>query len=437
MTNNRLLFEGSESLTNLQKKLETAVDDPNITELEFSDITWDNAAAATTDHNKHENSRTLLVEDANRVFTERPFEKIIIRGGHGQHPRTFQLVRKLCFERLQILPESRLPAMVDTSKLVELSMISMSLSPEIVSSLAEILRSSSAVLQKLDLSDTHLGGIEERMDLVSSLRENRSLRSLSFSECNLRGETLSRILSHLFDHPSIVNIDISYNKPELTSSAIIDLSQLIWNTTTLEYANLGFLAFGSGRQVDLSQLFRCLSDENYNPPLKILEIGGNNLRDEQMLEIVTMLTRNENLQHLDLSNNGFTNDGIQLLSEHLVHIKGIRILDLVENPFDLHGVQMLVDHMDSNTTLIAIKIDEGFSAAPVGRDLGWHLDLNWGGAHKLQSSQVVPDSLWPLILERTNKKAELASALLEREPSVEDVIFHFVRKCSLLPLLSS
>jgi Ran GTPase-activating protein (RanGAP) involved in mRNA processing and transport len=436
----RLVFEGSERPEIFQKKLELAVNDINITELEFVDIIWAESSPSTDQISENQTLGVHLDrQDVDNTLRLRPFKNVTIRGGQGPCPWHFRSVRKVCLHQVQIhLPPCRQRSdPFDPHRLTELSLVSMSIPQDLVTSLAALLRNTSSALTNLELTDSHFRGETETHDLFASLRENTSLRQLSFSECNLRGESLSRIFNNLCEHPSISHLDISFNKPELNSSAIVDLSQLIWSSSTLENVNLGFLAFGSGRQVDLSQLFRCLSDENHNPPLKVLQIGGNNLRDEQMQDIVTMLMRNESIQQLDLSNNGFTNDGIHLLAESLATLKRLRILDLQENPFDQEGVQMLVDCMDSTTLLVAVEVDEELADTHAYRLLDWHLDLNWSGARRMRHhlSHPICASLWPLILERTNHKGKNAS--FEREPSAKDILFYFLRRSPLMTVLCS
>jgi hypothetical protein len=133
-------------------------------------------------------------------------------------------------------------------------MVTMSILREFVLFLANMLRNPFVILKKLDLTDSHpVGDRESRHLLFDSLGENTSLCHLSLSECNLRGESLSRTFTNLSQHPSMTHLYVSFNKPDC--SAIFDLSRLLKRSQALVNLNLGFIAFGSGRQKSTCFLF--------------------------------------------------------------------------------------------------------------------------------------------------------------------------------------
>ena len=261
-------------------------------------------------------------------------------------------------------------------------------------------------------------------------RSNTSLKKVCLSECNLTDEVLVPVISALRNNPSITNLDLSFNKCQ--SETIWELARpqtRLITTTRLRNLNLGFIAFGEGRQIDLEPLFRSLIEPQPQPhhqidsnsttttrfkpynnkfftsTLTTLQLGGNSLRDPTMKEITEMLKQNQTLERLDISENRFTNVGVRLLADCFesddenedapatttttttttaTTRPGLRFLNLEDNRFDEVGVSMLADAMEfKNCKLESIVIGETLSKTQNGRRLMYHLDLNWSGYKKL------------------------------------------------------
>ncbi|KAL3909744.1 MAG: hypothetical protein SGILL_007965, partial [Bacillariaceae sp.] len=365
----------------------------------------DGERTAINDHNRVSNNGDgkLSDTDIRKILKRRQFDMVV----------HFSTIRHIEFNH---------------QCLKELSVISMSIDEQFIESLAALLVNENSTLEKLDLSDSRImhGGPEV---LGRSLRSNRSLLWLSLSECNLQDGDLNSVVRGLQSHSSIAHLDVSFNKYGPESVAVPQLAQLIIDSPTLITLNVGFCAFGSGRQVDLRPIFNRLCE---NPTsITTLQIGGNNLRDDSMADIVAMLAHNEKLEQLDLSHNRFSNDAIETLARNLGRMGSLRVLHLDENDIDKDGVQHLVDYIPSNQGVHAIGIDEKFAATQAGRHLALHLDLNWGGQRILVEESSIPSSLWPQILARANNWDEDTSSF-EREPSAADIIVHFLRKGPLL-----
>ena len=427
---NRLVLHGSEDHKLLRKRLWDAVKHENIQEIELVDMHWttlDESGNNTADEGQHhpqrDNSPTSP-NDLHRVFERRLFDKVILRG--EQRPISLDFpVRAISLQQVHFDPTSRIQFGVQYLK--ELSCVSMSLDQDLIASLSQIFAHNDTVLEKLDLSDSRILN-DGPQELELALQQNQSMKWMSLSECNLQDEPLTCILRGLRVHPSMEHLDISFNKCALDGEAIPQLGLILESTQTLNSLNMGFCAFGSGRQVNLSHIFRCLSNPSEAPEsLKVLQLGGNNLHDDSMNDIVTMLMRNNHLEHLDLSSNRFTDQAILLLAENLAGMKAVRVLELEENEFSKEGVRHLRNNIESNGFIEAIEIDEELSNTPEGRRLNLHLDLNWGRQRILSEEKSVPLSLWPLILARANNFDE-NNAGFERVPSSADIILHFLKK---------
>jgi Ran GTPase-activating protein (RanGAP) involved in mRNA processing and transport len=427
-TEHRLTLHGSEDPSVLKQRLLDAVEDERIVEIELVDIEWKTIGDAG-DH--------LLTDEIRQVLSRQTLEKIVLRGEqHGRLPLDLLPVMAICLHQVRCTPFCGIQ--FDHKRLKELSLTSMTLNGEIFPSLVKLLSHRETVLEKLDLSDSRF--MRPGFELQMAFQFNQSLKWLSLSECNLQDSELRCILTGLRSHNSISCLDISFNKCGLESQAIPYLRRMLQNTHTLTSLNVGFCAFGSGRQVNLSTIFHCLSNPYVSPKsLKILQIGGNNLRDKNMYDVATMLVQNGCLEQLDLSSNRFTDEGIQLLAENLGRMKRLRVLDLEGNDLSVKGVRHLRDNICSNKTIVAIEIDEALSNTQDGRCLALHLDLNWGGQRILVEKQQhasFPLSLLPSILARANNWDKDKESF-EREPSSADVILHFVKKGPLFSHVTS
>lgn len=356
-------------------------------------------------------------------------KSVYLRGGQGQHfPRDFGSLESICWRQIPLLPTVQIR--YDVSTLMELSLLSLSLPDIFLASLARHLADTNAVIEKLDLTDSRM--LRRGLNLLGNgLRRNTSLQLLCISECNLMDLGLGLFLHFLRKHPSLSRLDLSFTK--CRQDGIFRLSRLLMQHSTspsrLVSLDAGFLAFGVGRQVDVTPIIDSLRLSN--TCLKILGLGGNSLRDETMSDLVAMLTQNQTLEKLDLSENQFTNQGIRILAEGLPNMQGLRYLDLEGNRFDQRGLQLLADATVCNQILEAIHLDETLARSSIGRRLGFYLDLNWGGQRFLlgrqSQSRPVPLPLWPLVLERAQRGTKSNELNIQRTPIAADIIFFFLK----------
>jgi Ran GTPase-activating protein (RanGAP) involved in mRNA processing and transport len=364
----------------------------------------------------------VLRDDMEQILGHKSFDKLVIRGGQGAIPQVFPSVKILYLSQTFFNQGYRI--YYDADHLVELSLVSLSLSERFIISLGWHISNGTAAIEKLDLTDSRIMGQGFNI-LAASLQSNSSLKKLCLSECNLMDLALASIIEPVRSHPAITHLDISFNKGR--SLTVEQISQLIVESSTLVSLNMGFLAFGEGRQVDLTPIYQSLNGENGTPSLRILQLGGNNIRDASTNGIVTMLVGNETLEQLDLSENLLSNSFIARLSENLGRMNGLRVLNLEDNIFDQNGVRMLAEVIPSNRFIQAIQVEESLASSIDGLAMGFHLDLNWGGQRiLLQPQDFVPASLWPKVLERANQGVPKHEAF-QRKPIAADIIYFFLR----------
>ncbi|MGK3741544.1 MAG: hypothetical protein ACI8RD_010081 [Bacillariaceae sp.] len=511
-----LTINGFEDEIYRRDRIHDAINDERITRLQINNVNcWD----------------AELHYDIERWSCSR-LNEIVIRGGQLSRysddlsSRTLSFIRdrsgsrssltKIHLERFWIDPTCKIR--YDKTTLKELSLSSLSLSSCLLESLRWHLSSSdthennddnhdnddnqqanddvgSCVLEYIDLTNSGLNNAStnDKEAFVAMFRSNTSLENICLSECNLTDEVLVPVISSLRHNPSITNLDLSFNKCQ---------SETIWElarpqtclTTCLRNLNLGFIAFGAGRQIDLKPLFRSLIEsppqhqidissnirfkpfKSFTSTLTTLQLGGNSLRDPTMKDITVMLKQNQTLERLDLSENRFTNVGVRFLAdcfeshddenEDYAHATtttttarpGLRFLNLEDNRFNEDGVSMLADAMEfKNCKIESIVIGETLSKTPYGRRLMYHLDLNWSGHKKLlMMSQPLPSlirrircrtdtadtaadydyirPILPLILERANNGPKQSGNddedYFQRKPCAEDIVYSFLKTWS-------
>jgi Ran GTPase-activating protein (RanGAP) involved in mRNA processing and transport len=317
------------------------------------------------------------------------------------------------------------PRLLLGGNLLELALVSTSLSEQAASNLGEQIGSTTSRLEVLDLSETRFVGDGVR-HFARGVQSNKALQRLIVTECNLIDEQVAQVIQAFHHHPSIQEVDLSFNK--CRSDGMDALVQFL-QTTKLSKLAMGFQAFGEAKRIDLRSLSAALATTN-NTCLKYLELGGNSLRDEpDMPFLVRALCVSDTLETLDLSENRFTNKGIAMLAEHLGDMASLRYLLLNDNRFDDAGVQLLANGMASsnNHVLEDIELERQLVDTEACRHLEYHLDANWGGRGRflLRNNVIMPLSLWPLVLERPNKPEKYA--VLTRFPVAADIIYCLLR----------
>ena len=369
-------------------------------------------------------------QSANRLLDDlfqcddRSWEEVTIQACAGPLSSSLTRIHRLKRLTLSMVPMTE-PLPLNPC-LEELSLFEVSLSEEVTRSIAETLARPSMRIKKLDLTDSRF--IDDASSVMArGLRDNATLEILCLSECNLMDEQISDIVGALVHHPTIRDLDISFNK--CRSSGVSALARLIRSDICkLTKLSMDFQAFGEGKRIEISPILSALSSTN-TCPLKQIGLGGNSLRDGDMQTIINTLCENRILQKVDLSENRFSDEGIFSLTERMSEMMGLKHLLLDDNRFGLPGIGALAEALESNTVIVEVEVAQNLKCSDAWSKVLYYTDLNWGGRRLLHEEVPVPLGLWPLLMERaSNGKPEWMS----RTPSAQDIIYCLIRGPAIL-----
>jgi hypothetical protein len=271
------------------------------------------------------------------------------------------------------------------------------------------INSSNSEVRELVLNGCTFGEGEPVSDLAGGLRENTTLHVLSLDQCYLLDFQVEEITCSLENHPCLrefrefnlygnicrrrslraigkllvgpktclESIDLTWQLYDEDNDGF-DLSLLaqgLKNNRTLKKLNLSRNPYITRKGIfDFSLALR------ENATLEQLQMRGCNLCDAKLVNLASALPSNTGLKQLWLqSTQGFGNAGITSL------VKGLRENTNLEE-----------------LSLPAISDPNAKDSAPadVLMELQHLLDLNRCGRRLIQSSEKVPISLWPLVLDR-------------------------------------
>jgi hypothetical protein len=303
--------------------------------------------------------------------------------------------------------------------------------------------------------------------LMTGLKQNRSIRHLSFQHCNFEDMRAWNIivkgllemqhplqaLQFLFCHltcPHLVQLEqaLSSSSPALkcldlsgnlfiSSGAVDAMSSWLANENCrLQRFDLAAVWCPPMRGVDLFPMFHTLSSSNSS--LKRLTLSSNNLRDADLCALAQVLRSNSSeVTHLDLSGNGiFSWPGMADLSAALAVNTSLTTLDLSLNKLGVDTIDKLAEALCHNKTLRTLQLQGNDAFRTIAgakallaavwespgldrvetsrpdppwsdfydRKLEWSTHLNWGGRRLLEDQDArVPLGLWPLLLARVNQ----------------------------------
>jgi Ran GTPase-activating protein (RanGAP) involved in mRNA processing and transport len=232
--------------------------------------------------------------------------------------------------------------------------------------------------------------------LARSLRNARSLRSLILTECHLDDASVSKLVEVLANHPFLEELNLESNFcGENGLRAVAKMIESQKKLTTLLLGRQGLVQ----RSLDLSLLESALGRSK---TLKSLSLSYNILTEDNMVSLANALKQNSTIQRLHLRCCSISDTVIQILAAALPEIKALKFLDLVGNSFAQDGAKSFLAGLKGNVHLNGVRL-------PVKHyntdDIEYYLALNRGG-RCLLSDVNVPLSLWPLVLERSNRFVE-------------------------------
>lgn len=272
-------------------------------------------------------------------------------------------------------------------------------------------------LEELQMSNCILEEEDVRL-LASTLRNNKTLKSIFFADCKFgtkaRLQSNSRNGRYLSSTQSINNAYPQINLPTVLTALVghptlesLKIYDMVCNDAAIQAIGRIVGAQGSklktlGLKNNLSHPRGKLPGVNQhllpavsrNHAITYLKLSGNNLNDENMNELSRIVTQaTTSIQTLCLSDNLISN-GLLSLAANLQDAKSLQWLDLLRNPIKKQSRRAMVAALKNNVQLERLDIDGSWSDEKI-----WWLSLNRGGRRALQSKGL-SSSLWPKILER-------------------------------------
>ena len=285
--------------------------------------------------------------------------------------------------------------------------------------------------------------------LASALQKNRSLKSVFFASCKFgtksRLPSVSQTNFNVETTQSINNTCPQINfpivleglvrHPTLESLKIYDMCcneqaiQAIGNILSSPESKLRQLGLKNNLSHPHSKLpgvshhlFRALS---HNQHLTYLKISGNNLNDENMIELGRILTESKtSMQTLSITDNVITH-GLLPLAFRLSDAKSLRYLDVLRNPITDQSKKAMVSALKTNVQLERLDLDGSWD-----EEKFWWLNLNRGGRRALQVSgkKNLPSSLWPTILERAYNIPMSRNSKQPSSTTNIEVVYYLIRR---------
>ncbi|XP_067916072.1 NACHT, LRR and PYD domains-containing protein 12-like isoform X4 [Heterodontus francisci] len=217
--------------------------------------------------------------------------------------------------------------------------------------LSAALRNPDCKIQKLDLGANNLTDSCIE-DLASALSTNRSLTALDLSDNNL-GDSGVKLRSEALRNPDCKIQELWLGGNNLTDSCIEDLVSALSTNQSLTDLNLCGNNLGDSRVKLLSEALR-------NPDCKIqkLYLGENDLTAYCIKDLASALNTNRSLTELDLSCNKLGDSGVKLLSEALRSPDcKIQELWLVENNLTASCIEDLASALNTNRSLTDLDLN--------------------------------------------------------------------------------
>jgi hypothetical protein len=225
--------------------------------------------------------------------------------------------------------------------------------------------------------------------LMTGLKQNRSIRQLSFQHCNFEDICAWKIIvkgllemqhplealqflfcnltsTHLVQleqalsssSPALKCLDLSGNS-FISSGAVDAMSSWLANENCrLQRLDLAAVWCPPMRGVDLCPLFYALSNNN-NSLLKRLTLSCNDLQDTDLCALAQVLRSNSSIiTHLDLSSNGIFScwPGMADLSAALTVNTSLTTLDLSHNKLGVDTIDKLAEALCHNKSLRTLHL---------------------------------------------------------------------------------
>lgn len=309
-------------------------------------------------------------------------------------------------------------AMKHNSRLVMISLDSVvNMSREQFAALCDGLQTAGEKFEEFILKRIVFTDHEAVSELPAALQHNSSLKTLQLIDCGLRDSQIAQLVESLVLHPSIRELSMGYNF--CGSQGLEALGQLLTN------GNLQALSLNHQREgLIVSKMHILGGGLRENKFLERLYLSGNDLVDADLVQLAQSLSTCQRLEKLDLSNNRILVGGLEIFASHIP--KSLRRLCLYANRFNEDGWCHLLRILQDNPQLLQVDCDSDSNRSKTQQDIDHFRDFNRSGRILLSNGNVVPLSLWPVVLARA------ANNLFETRRRRANVIFHLLQGPALM-----
>lgn len=239
---------------------------------------------------------------------------------------------------------------------------------------------------------------DEGVDALSQfLEQNTHIKLLDMGACYLPDEHIERIILALVGHPAIETLTLTLNSCH--KRGIIAMAKLLQgDKCRLRRLDLSHQK-DEHQKVSVEPLAESLKT---NETLRYLQLSRNRLSSKDIKLLFETLQVNSTLCVLDLNNNCIGDDGAQQIAAVLPKLNGLRNLSVLNNDIRAEASTLALSRsMQFNHQLQVLDIK---ATLPHVDQIQYYSALNSGGRHLISTTKHVPLGLWPLVLERAQRK---------------------------------
>lgn len=237
--------------------------------------------------------------------------------------------------------------------------------------------------------------------LARGIKQNCGLKSLLLNRCSLEDGQVAALIKALENHPSLQ--ELSVQGSSCRAMGIVAISGLLQSTNEKPFKlDLSKQNFARNEMFGISFLAPALPD---NKSMRFLDLSSNALTDVDIACLASALAENSALEELKLVNCNLSDKAVQILATHLPRMAGLKSLWMQENPFSAKSANILLEAVKKNRQLEQLWLPTGRGPVmdTIQEQLYPHLQLNQAGQKLLFTDpNTVPQSIWPLVLQRIN-----------------------------------
>ena len=179
--------------------------------------------------------------------------------------------------------------------------------------------------------------------LAKAVAACKQLKVFQLHSSNVDDDKCRVLISHILDHPSLVELDLSHNA--IGDRGARALGKFLNNHSQLTKLNV------CDNAIRLAGAMAIAHALTKNTTLQKLDLRLNRLGDEGGQAIGRAMLRNSTLVDLNLSSNDLTEPSAAILSQVVIQNKTLTSIDLSSNRLGTDGGKQLQEGMDENDTI--------------------------------------------------------------------------------------